>query len=69
MFFVSLLQLELKKSLVDHLVQLFSCGHILPVVGYMQRCMLAETLDQSLIRHFVSEVCSNYTTVISLVLF
>lgn len=51
-------QLELKKSLVEHLVQLLSCGHVLPVVDYMNRCMEMETLDQSLIRHFVSEVLS-----------
>ena len=49
-------QLELKKSLVDHLVQLFSCGHVLPVVDYIEKCFKMETLDHSLVRHFVSEV-------------
>eukprot|EP00731_Ephydatia_muelleri_P026696 Em0018g796a len=49
-------QLELKKSLVDHLVQLFSCGHVLPVVDYIDKCFKMETLDHSLVRHFVSEV-------------
>ena len=48
--------MELKKSLVDHLVHLLSCGHILPVVHYVSCCMNMETLDQSHIRHFVSEV-------------
>ena len=41
---------------MDRLVQLFSCGYVLPVVGYVHRCMASETLDHSLIRHFVSEV-------------
>ena len=50
-------QFELKKSLVDHLVQLLSCGHVLPVVDYIAHCMEMESLDQSHIRHFVAEVC------------
>jgi hypothetical protein len=49
-------QFELKKSLVDHLVQLLSCGHVLPVVDYVAHCMEMESLDQSHIRHFVAEV-------------
>lgn len=49
-------QLELKRSLVDHLVQLFSCGYVLPVADYVHKCMAMETLDNSLVRHFVSEV-------------
>lgn len=50
--------MELKKSLVEHLVHLLSCGHVLPVVNYVSGCMDMETLDQSHIRHFVSEVLS-----------
>jgi hypothetical protein len=50
-------QFELKKSLVDHLVQLLSFGHVLPVVDYVAHCMERESLDQSHIRHFVAEVC------------
>ena len=51
-----LIQFELKKSLVEHLVQLLSCGHVLPVVDYVAHCMEMESLDQSHIRHFVAEV-------------
>ncbi len=43
---------------MEHLVQLFSCGHVLPVVDYVNHCMEMEILDQSHIRHFVSEVLS-----------
>ena len=49
-------QLELKRSLVEHLVQLLSCGHVLPVADYVHKCMVMETLDNSLVRYFVSEV-------------
>ena len=49
-------QSELKKSLVEHLVQLLSCGHVLPVVDCVAHCMEMESLDQSHIRHFVAEV-------------
>ena len=38
------------------MVHLLSCGYVLPVVDYVSRCMRMETLDQSHIRHFVSEV-------------
>jgi negative elongation factor C/D len=49
-------QMELKRHLVEHLVQLLSCGYVLEVVNYMHRCMKTENLDHSLIRHFISEV-------------
>lgn len=52
------LQMELKKSLIEHMVHLLSCGHVLPVVDYISRCMQMGSLDQSHIRHFVSEVLS-----------
>ena len=42
---------------MEHLVQLLSCGHVLPVVDYVAHCMEMESLDQSHIRHFVAEVC------------
>lgn len=48
--------MELKKSLVDHLVHLLSCGHVLPVVDYVTHCMQLDALDHTHIRHFVSEV-------------
>ena len=49
-------QMELKKSLVEHLVHLLSCGYVLPVVDYVSHCMQMDSLDHSHIRHFVSEV-------------
>lgn len=55
-FYPLFAQFELKKSLVEHLVQLLSCGHVLPVVDYVAHCMEMESLDQSHIRHFVAEV-------------
>ena len=56
-------QFELKKSLVDHLVHLLSCGHILPVVDYVAQCTEMESLDQTHIRHFVAEVSTGGTSV------
>ncbi len=53
-----LAQMELKKSLVEHMVHLLTCGHVLPVVDYINHCMQLGSLDQSHIRHFVSEVLS-----------
>lgn len=50
--------MELKKSLVEHMVHLLSCGHVLPVVDYISHCMQMGSLDHSHIRHFVSEVLS-----------
>ena len=52
-------QFELKKNLVEHLVQLLSCGHVLPVVDYVAHYMEMESLDQSHIRYFVAEVCTD----------
>ena len=57
-------QFELKKSLVDHLVHLLSCGHILPVVDYVAQCTEMESLDQTHIRHFVAEVRTAGTSTI-----
>ena len=55
-FFLLSSQFELKKSLVDHLVHLLSCGHVLSVVDYVAQCTEMESLDQTHIRHFVVEV-------------
>lgn len=52
------IQIELKHSLVDHLIHLLSCGHVIPVVSYIHKCMTNETLEHSLVRYFVSEVLS-----------
>uniref|UniRef100_A0A8C5FQB8 Negative elongation factor complex member C/D n=1 Tax=Gadus morhua TaxID=8049 RepID=A0A8C5FQB8_GADMO len=49
-------QLELKKTLLDRMVHLLSRGYVLPVVGYIRRCLEKLNTDISLIRYFVTEV-------------
>jgi len=48
--------LEIKKMLVDRLVNLLSRGCVLPVVKYMSQCWRNTDTDISLIRYFVTEV-------------
>jgi len=48
--------LEIKKMLVDRLVNLLSRGCVLPVVKYMVKCWQNTDTDISLIRYFVTEV-------------
>ena len=48
--------LEIKKMLVDRLVNLLSRGYVLPVVKYMAQCWQNTDTDISLIRYFVTEV-------------
>jgi len=48
--------LEIKKMLVDRLVNLLSRGYVLPVVKYMAQCWSNTDTDISLIRYFVTEV-------------
>uniref|UniRef100_A0A4W4GME3 Negative elongation factor complex member C/D n=1 Tax=Electrophorus electricus TaxID=8005 RepID=A0A4W4GME3_ELEEL len=49
-------QLELKKTLLDRMVHLLSRGYVLPVVGYIRKCLEKLNTDISLIRYFVTEV-------------
>nr|KAF6278770.1 negative elongation factor complex member C/D [Pipistrellus kuhlii] len=49
-------QLELKKTLLDRMVHLLSRGYVLPVVGYIRKCLEKLDTDISLIRYFVTEV-------------
>ncbi|XP_065840924.1 negative elongation factor D-like [Oscarella lobularis] len=51
-----LLQLRLKKIIMDRIVHVFSCGHIRPVLSFIQQCLTSKSTDLSLIRHFVVEV-------------
>lgn len=51
-----LVRLELKKTLLDRMVHLFSKGFVLPVVSYICKCWDKQDTDISLIRHFVTEV-------------
>ncbi|KAG9340654.1 hypothetical protein JZ751_021210 [Albula glossodonta] len=49
-------ELELKKTLLDRMVHLLSRGYVLPVVGYIRKCLEKLNTDISLIRYFVTEV-------------
>ena len=49
-------QLELKKTVLDRMVHLFSKGYVLPVVAYITSSVEKQDTDISLIRHFVMEV-------------
>lgn len=53
-------QLELKKTLLDRMVHLLSRGYVLPVVGYIRKCLEKLNTDISLIRYFVTEVTAAY---------
>lgn len=48
--------MELKKTLLDRMVHLLSRGYVLPVVGYIRKCLEKLNTDISLIRYFVTEV-------------
>ncbi|CAH1779902.1 unnamed protein product [Owenia fusiformis] len=51
-----LVRLELKKTLLDRMVHLFSRGCVFPVVSYIKACWEKQDTDVSLIRHFVTEI-------------
>lgn len=51
-----LVQLELKKTVLDRMVHLLSRGCILPVITYIKDCWQKQDTDISLIRYFVTEV-------------
>ncbi|XP_014233626.1 negative elongation factor D [Trichogramma pretiosum] len=51
-----LVQLELKKMLIDRMVNLLCEGCAVPVVSYMTQCWKKDDTDMSLIRYFVKEV-------------
>lgn len=52
----TLIQLELKKVVLDRMVHLMSKGCVLPVVSYIKNCTDRQDTDASLIRYFVTEV-------------
>ncbi|XP_015785499.1 negative elongation factor C/D [Tetranychus urticae] len=51
-----LVQLEVKKMLIDRMVHVLSRGCVVPVVNYMKTCWQKQATDVSLIRYFVTEV-------------
>ena len=46
-----LAQLEIKKMLIDRLVNLLSRGYVIPVVKYIKECWENTDTDVSLIRY------------------
>ena len=50
-----LAQLEIKKMLLDRLVNLLSKGFVIPVVKYILACWQGTDTDISLVRYFVKE--------------
>ncbi|ODM91571.1 Negative elongation factor D, partial [Orchesella cincta] len=51
-----LVQLEVKKMLIDRMVNLLARGYVLPVTKYVRACWRKGDTDVSLIRYFVTEV-------------
>lgn len=51
-----LVQLEMKKMLLDRMVNLLTRGYVVPVVKYIKQCCQKDDTDISLIRYFVKEV-------------
>ncbi|RWS31801.1 negative elongation factor C/D-like protein, partial [Leptotrombidium deliense] len=51
-----LVQLEVKKMLIDRMVHLLSRGCVVPVINYIKSCWQRQDTDVSLIRYFVTEV-------------
>lgn len=51
-----LVQLELRKMLLDRMVNLLSRGCVIPVMSYIKNCCEKDDTDISLIRYFVREV-------------
>lgn len=62
----TLLQLEMKKTVLDRMVHLMSRGCVLPVISYIRERIDQQDTDMSLIRHFVTElldiICPPYTS-------
>uniref|UniRef100_A0A1Q3F1X1 Putative negative elongation factor d n=3 Tax=Culex tarsalis TaxID=7177 RepID=A0A1Q3F1X1_CULTA len=56
-----LVQLEMKKMLLDRMVNLLARGCVVPVVKYIRQCCTKGDTDISLIRYFVTEVLETIT--------
>ncbi|XP_018795559.1 PREDICTED: negative elongation factor D [Bactrocera latifrons] len=56
-----LVQLEMKKMLLDRMVNLLTRGCVVPVVKYIKQCCAKGDTDISLIRYFVTEVLETIT--------
>jgi negative elongation factor C/D len=56
-----LVQLEMRKMLLDRMVNLLTRGCVVPVVKYIKQCSARGDTDVSLIRYFVTEVLETIT--------
>ncbi|XP_055682586.1 negative elongation factor D [Lutzomyia longipalpis] len=56
-----LVQLEMRKMLLDRMVNLLTRGCVVPVVKYIKHCCQRGDTDISLIRYFVTEVLETIT--------
>ncbi|KAL9974128.1 hypothetical protein ACROYT_G011129 [Oculina patagonica] len=52
----TLVELEFKKTVLDRMIHLLSRGYVVPVISYINSCLEKQNTDNSLIRHFVTEV-------------
>lgn len=57
----SYFQLELRKMLLDRMINLLTRGYVVPVVKYIKQCSQKGDTDTSLIRYFVTEVNTDGT--------
>ena len=55
-WFLFCFQLEFKKTVLDRMIHLLSRGYVMPVISYINSCLKKQNTDNSLIRHFVTEV-------------
>lgn len=56
-----LVQLDMRKMILDRMVNLLTRGCVVPVVKYIKQCCLRGDTDTSLIRYFVTEVLDTIT--------
>lgn len=52
----NLVQLQIKKTIIDRMINLMTKGYVIPVVAFLNKCWKDQDTDISLIRHFVMEV-------------
>ena len=65
-YYLFIEQLNLKKTLLDRMVHLLSCGCVLPIMTYIRSSWEKKDTDISLIRHFVTEVSPSPEKLLSL---
>lgn len=56
-----LVQMEMRKMVLDRMVNLLTRGCVVPVVKYIKQCCSRGDTDTSLIRYFVTEVLDTIT--------